>query len=180
MDQPLSRPVRMCLAIALGLLSLFPGHAAGQSVEYQVKAAYLLNFTRFIDWPPDAFEGPDAPLSICILGDDPFGSTLDQIAGGEVVNGHKVTVQRLKRAPMPKSCGVLYVGGQGKQVKIPAGLGPGVLTVGEGGNFIRDGGMIAFIIDDHRVRFEINEAAAESARFRISSKLLSIARAIGK
>jgi len=180
MDQPLSRPVRMCLAIALGLLSLVPCHAAGQSVEYQVKAAYLLNFTRFIDWPPEAFETPDTPLSICILGDDPFGSALDQIAGGEVVNGRKVTVQRVKRAPLPRSCGVLFVGGQAKEVKIPPGLGPGVLTVGEGENFIRDGGMIAFVIDDRRVRFDINETAAENARFRISSKLLSVARMVEK
>ena len=180
MDQSLSRPVCRCLAIALGLVSLFPGRAAGQSVEYQVKAAYLLNFTRFIDWPPEAVATPDAPLSICILGDDPFGSTLDQIAGGEVVNGRKITVQRVKVAPMPKSCGVLFVSRQAKEIKIPPGLGPGVLTVGEGEDFIRAGGMIAFVIDDRRVRFDINQTVAENARFRLSSKLLSVARVVGK
>ena len=88
--------------------------AADEPLEYQVKAAFLLNFTKFIDWPAAAFATPDSPISICILGDDPFGQTLDEIVEGEVVNGRKVIVQRIKRAPPPKSCQVLFVEQVGK------------------------------------------------------------------
>jgi hypothetical protein len=181
MDQPVGRTRQfrgfICLAIMIGLLSQFSARAAAsESLEYQVKAAFLLNFARFIEWPPESFKSSDAPLSICILGEDPFDGSLDQIAGGEVVNGRKVTIQRLGSAPLPASCRVLFIGAHNKDLKIPPDLGPGVLTVGEGEDFIRAGGMIAFVLENRRVRFDINQTAATSAGFKISSKLLSVAR----
>jgi len=173
--------VLLCLFMLDGLTpALFP-QAGGESLEYQVKAAFLLNFTKFIEWPAAAFEAADSPIAICILGEDPFGNALDQILTGEVVNGRKVVAQRLKRAPAPKACQVLFVSKPEKDtLKALPGLGPGILTVGEGESFVREGGMIAFLIENRRVRFDIHETRAESAELKLSSKLLSVARSIEK
>ena len=173
-----SRAIRLIhLAILLGWSSRFFCAAADAPLEYQVKAVFLLNFTKFIEWPAAAFEFPESPVTICILGEDPFGDTINQIVGGEVVSGRKIAVQRIKRLPGPKSCQVLFWGGsEAVPAKPLPDLGPGILTVGEGDSFMREGGMIGFIIDNRRVRFDVNQAAAERAGLKISSKLLSVAR----
>ena len=154
--------------------------AMGQeAAEYPVKAAFLLNFTRFIEWPSEAFENARSPLAICILGDDPFGDTLNQLVKGETVNGRKLVVQRIRRAPPPKSCQVLFVSTSEKDLpKILTGLGPGVLTVGEADGFLRDGGIIAFVIENRRVRFDINQSAAANASLTMSARLLNVARSV--
>ncbi|HXM44851.1 MAG TPA: YfiR family protein [Bryobacteraceae bacterium] len=176
----LSHPaVPVCLAVAFALGLPCSCLAAEEPTEYQVKAAFLLNFTKFIEWPAAAFAASDSPIAICVLGDDPFGSALDQIVAGEVVNGRKVAAQRLKRAPPPKSCQLLFVGGPEKEVsKILPGLGPGVLTIGEGETFVRAGGMVAFVMENRRVRFEINQTAAENAGIKLSSRLLNVAKSV--
>lgn len=170
------------------LLALISGAAgpiptflqAEEPLEYDVKAAFLLNFTKFIEWPAEAFASP-AQISICILGEDSFGSTLDQIVSGEAVNGRKVTVQRIKRPPPPRTCQILFVSKSEKEVaKTLSALGPGVLTVGERETFVREGGMIAFVIEERRVRFDINQGAAEKAGLKLSSKLLGVARSVEK
>jgi hypothetical protein len=165
------------LIIGLCLAHVTRSPAADNSLEYQVKAAFLLNFTKFVEWPATAFEAPDSPLAICILGEDVFGSTLDQIVAGEVVSGRRVTVSRIKGAPAPKTCQVLFVNRPEKEfLSLLPALGPGVLTVGEGQNFVRGGGMIAFVIENRRVRFIANRSAAENAMLKMSSKLLNVAR----
>ena len=143
----------VCLLVTLALLMPVRAVAADERLEYQVKAAFLLNFTKFIEWPASAFDAPDSPIVICILGDDPFGKTLDQIVAGEVVAGRKIVVQRIRRLPPIKSCQELFVYRQEKEVlkTIPA-IGPGVLTIGEGESFVRDGVMIAFVVENRRVR----------------------------
>lgn len=175
------RAVQWLLIFAATLCCAIPSPAADESLEYPVKSAYLLNFTKFVEWPSSAFEGPDSPIAICILGDDPFGATLDQIVAGEAVNNRKVTVLRIKRAPTPKTCQVLFVGRPEKEVaSLISSLEAGILTVGEGENFLRDGGMIAFVIENRRVRFSANQAAAESAGLKISARLLTVARSVKK
>ena len=130
------------------------------ALEYQVKAAFLLNFTKFVEWPATAFADERSPFAICILGEDPFGTALSQMVNGEGVNGRNLVVRRIRRAPEPKSCQVLFVGGSEKDVpNALAETGPGILTVGEGEDFLRDGGMIAFVIENRRVRFDINQRA---------------------
>jgi hypothetical protein len=166
------------LAIAPGVKP-FPCEAADEPLEFQVKAAFLLNFTKFIEWPEAAFGAAGAPITICVTGDDPFGGALDQIVAGEVVNGHKVAAQRIKGAPSSQSCQVVYVSPAEKDIpRLLAGLGPGILTVGEGETFIKDGGMIAFLIENRRVRFSINRGAAENAGLKLSSKLLLVAKSV--
>ncbi len=162
---------------ALSFLLAFPCRAADDSLEYRVKAAFLLNFVKFTEWPSTAFEDATSPLAICVLGDDPFGRSLDQTVEGEVVGGRKIIAPRIKRAPAPKTCQVLFVSKAGKDTAgVLSTLGPGVLAVGEGEGFLREGGMIAFVIEDRRVRFRANQAAAESAGLKLSSKLLSVAK----
>jgi len=183
LDRPGRKPQRnripLIVLLGLALAPALLSQEGTESLEYQVKAAFLLNFTKFIEWPPSAFRQSDSPVSICILGADPFGSTLDRMLSGEAVNGRKVVAQRIKTIPPPKACQALFVGGPERDIgKILPALGPGVLTVGEGQGFIRDGGMIAFVIENRRVRFEINQASAENAGLKLSSKLLSVAKAI--
>jgi len=166
--------ISLCLLLCFGKAA-----AADDSIEYQVKAAFLLNFTKFVEWPADSLGAPGSPITVCILGDDPFGHTLDQIVGGELVNGRKLAVQRIRRTPAPGSCQLLFVSTSEKEIArtLPA-LGPGVLTVGEGESFLRDGGMIAFTIENRRVRFRINQTAAQRYGLKLSSKLLSLARTV--
>jgi len=146
-----------------------------------VKATFLLNFTKFVEWPAAAFEDAASPISICILGDDPFQGILNQLVEGEVVNGRRVTVQKIRRAPSPKSCQILFAGKPEKDLPaVLAAVGPGVLTVGEGPDFLREGGIIAFVVENRRVRFDINQSAAANASLILSSRLLSVARTVEK
>ena len=154
---------------------------AGSLVEYQVKAAFLLNFTKFIDWPPASFANPDSPITICILGKDPFGTVLDEIVQGETVNARKVAIQRISQPAGSQGCQVVYVGEPDKDTaKTLSGFGRGVLTVGEGDRFLRDGGMVALVVDNRRVRFDINQTAATGAGLGLSARLLTVARAVEK
>jgi len=174
----LALSVLICLTLAFW--AAVPGAAFQEPPsEYGVKAAFLLNFTKFVDWPADSFEKPDSPITICILGDDPFGRTLDSMLEGESVNGHKLAMQRIQKAPARRSCQVLFISAIEKsRSKVLKDVGPGVLSVGEYEGFLADGGIMNFVIDNRRVRFDINLAAAERALLRVSSKLLSVARSI--
>ena len=153
---------------------------AESPLEYQVKAAFLLNFTRFVDWPPEAFPNSEAPFTICIYGGDPFGGALERTVEGETVNGRPVAIRRIGLS-QPHACQVVFADRQQKDVsRLLAGLGAGVLTVGETDQFLREGGMIAFHLENRRVRFDINQSAATRAGLRLSSKLLSVARNVEK
>ena len=157
--------------------------AAAESTrpEYDVKAAFLLNFTKFVEWPAESFGDSNSPISICILGKDPFGRTLDDIVQGETVNGRKLAVRRLAQMPASNECQVVYVANTDREAgRGLSNLGAGVLTVGEGDGFIREGGMIGFIVENRRVRFDIKQSAADNAGLKLSSKLLSVARSVQK
>ena len=107
--------LRLCLGALSLLLCLPPSvspafpDADTQPSQYQVEAAFLLNFTKFIDWPPDAFASAEAPFNLCVVGQDPFGDRLERVVGGETVNGRKLTVTRMRRAPAPKTCQIVFV-----------------------------------------------------------------------
>lgn len=155
--------------------------AAEPALEYQVKAAFLLNFTKFIEWPPSAFANAQAPLEICILGKDPFGHVLDDVVQGEVVNGRKIQVRRIAEPPALQTCQVLFVDPALKDLRgILASLAPMVLTVSDGERFTSEGGMIGLVVDNRRVRFDINRTAADNGSLKLSSRLLSVARSVNK
>jgi hypothetical protein len=151
------------------------------SAEYAVKAAFLLNFTRFVEWPPAAFAGPEAPMEVCILGKDPFGRILDDVAEGESVRGHRLVVRRIAQLPTGKTCQTLFIATDVPNVRQTLSeLSSGTLTIGEGKGFLKEGGMIALEVENGRVRFDISQAAAETADLKVSSSLLQIARAVRK
>jgi hypothetical protein len=146
--------------------------------EHHVKAAFLLNFTRFVEWSTAA--DTSEPFHICIYGNDPFGSIIDEIVSEETVSGRKFSVDRLSHNA-PQGCQLLFVPGSEPDVPlILAQTGKGTLTVGEGDQFIRNGGMIALVIENRRVRFDVNLRAAQDAGLRISSRLLKVARWVVK
>jgi len=183
----MAKVIRSCLQRAAILIALTAAlgpmpslRAADQTLEYQVKATYLLNFTKFIEWPPGALGAPDSPFNICILGGDRFGGALEQIVSGEVVAGRKVAIQKIDREPQPGSCQIVFVNDLAEAFRNPSGLGRGVLTVGEGEVFARNGGMIGFVLENRRVTFDINRRAAEAAGIKFSSGLLSVAKSVIK
>jgi hypothetical protein len=149
------------------------------ALEYQVKAAFLYNFTRFISWPSSAFNSPTAPFVIGIVGNDPFGSYLEDIIDQEKVDNHPIIIQRYHDIKDINNCQILYisVSDDNKIKEIIAGVAhQNVLTVGDADKFVKWGGVISFFKDDNKLRVQINMAAAKTAGIEISSKLLKISK----
>jgi len=157
--------------------------ARGQSPpsEYEIKAAFLYNFAKFVDWPPEAFSGPHDPIVLGIVGEDPFGASLDAMVFGKTVNGRGLVVKRISEGPELRSCHILFISASHQKhlARILESLkGSGVLTVGEADRFTESGGAIRFVLDENRVRFEINLDVTARARLKLSSKLLALARRV--
>lgn len=150
-------------------------------VEYQVKAAFLFNFAKFIEWPAKAFSDAGAPLQMGVLGKDPFGDILDSAVQGKTINGRSVVVKRSKDLSDLASCHILFIGPSEKdrvlQILDYSKIS-GTLTVSEIAGFAQKGGMIALVKDGDKVRFEINEGAAKRSGLSVSSKLLKLASAV--
>jgi YfiR/HmsC-like len=144
------------------------------SLEYQVKAAYLFNFTKFVDWPDDAVAS-GAPLSICVAAPNPFGQALEETIKGELVAGRPLTSRVVRDA---NGCHVLFIpeGASAAPLLREVRTRP-VLTIGESDDFLRAGGVVNFVMQDGKVRFEISQEAAARAQLRISSRLLRLALA---
>ena len=166
------------LRTALVLILLLPGVASAQAPEYDLKAVFLFNFAKFVEWPESAFAGERAPLSICVYGQDPFGPTLDAVVQGERVGERSLLVQRPDSLDDLGECHVLFVARSEKgrlgevmeQVK-----GEPVLTVSDTDGFLRAGGIINFILEGSKVRVLIDQEAAERSGLEISSKLMRLA-----
>jgi hypothetical protein len=164
---------------ASGVTSVFP--QSRQVSEYQIKAAFLYNFAKFVEWPPAVSPGANDPMEICVVGEDPFGNILNQSIEGKTVGGHKLMIRQLKPAQDMKGCQVAFISSSEKNhlTSVLEGLkGGGVLTVGETEGFAALGGVINFTMEDDKVHFEINLDAAGRAGLKISSKLLLLARIV--
>jgi YfiR/HmsC-like len=167
------------LLVGVVLGSLVVGMQAESASEYQVKAAFLYNFAKFVEWPPGSFSDASAPLRICVLGRTPFGQELRDITDEKTVNGRKLEVHQVVDLQQARTCHILFIAPADRvQLKqILEGLqGASVLTVGDIKGFAEQGGMINFVLDNDRVLFEVNRKAAEQAGLKISSKLLSVAK----
>lgn len=143
--------------------------------EYDLKAVFLYNFARFVEWPPEAFSTPNAPITICVLGDDPFGPSLYQIVEDEVVGNHSVTARRCRDVSEADGCHILFIARSEADhlTRILSQVsGKSILTVGENDGFAKASGMIRFVLAGNRVRLRINVDAARAAKLTISSKLL--------
>jgi len=166
--------------LILGLL--LATAAQGQSAqEYRVKAAFLLNFARFVEWPPQEFKNATDPIAICVVGQNPFGSALEEAVTGKRVEGRTFLVRQLSSGQPVTGCQLLFVSASERN-RLRAILGEikidGVLTVGDTDTFASEGGMINFKIEAGRVRLQVNVEAAEGAKLRISSTLLSLAQIV--
>lgn len=149
--------------------------------EYQVKAAYLLNFAKFVQWPTNAFETTNAPIIIGVLGENPFEGNLESMIQGKAVCGRPLAVKFFASAKDAglKRCQILFVcQSERKRLNdiVTALKGAGVLTVSELESFLGAGGMFNFIMEANKVRFEVNEAAVKQSGLCVSSKLLNLAR----
>jgi hypothetical protein len=148
--------------------------------EYQIKAAFLYNFAKFIDWPAESFASESAPFTICILGDNPFGKGFDPIRSKTVKN-RPVAVREIDDAASAGGCQVVFISAS-EQPGLRAVLEMlghrSVLTVSDMKGFAQAGGMISFVTEDDKVRFEINLRAANPAKLKISSQLLKLARRV--
>jgi hypothetical protein len=169
----------VCVVLAAGLSAR---NVCAQTVadEYQVKAAYLLNFARFVEWPADVLPA-SAPLEIGIVGDDPFGAAIGDVLRGKSANGHPIHLRHLRWDDVLTSCQIIFISTseEGHLPQILRYLGQNsVLTVSDIDRFSLRGGVIEFRMVGNRVRFDINREPAVAARLSISSKLLSVARAV--
>jgi YfiR/HmsC-like len=154
---------------------------SGQVDEYQVKAAFLYNFAKFVKWPAGAFARPTDPLVICVIGDSAVIRALGSTIAGKAIDGRNLVVRTIADVRQMGVCQILFVSGS-EQQRVPAILAGcktrSVLTVGELEGFAAQGGVINLKLEDGKVRFEINTMAANEQGLQISAKLLSLARIV--
>ncbi len=155
---------------------------AGQSLsEYQVKAAYLFNFLKFVEWPDDPVPDSQGKWVIGFVGDTPIGGELARLVEGKIVLGRELVVKKFRSTDNLRACNILFISDSEKK-RVPLILaalrGSSVMTVGDMDNFIESGGMIQLDVEDTRVRVTIDVGATERAHLKVSSKLLALARAV--
>jgi hypothetical protein len=173
-----------CWLLVLSIASAFgQSFAQSQAVsDYQVKAAYLYNFAKFVEWPAEQFASPTSTFRFCILDDDSFEAALNQIVKGKTVAGRPLAVARIHSPELPPDgCHILFLNSSGRsqwQHVINSLHDSSVLTVGEGKGFVEQGGMVGFVMQDSRIHFEVNHRAATEAGLRISARLLSVAKLV--
>ena len=175
---------RGLLPALLGLLLL--GAASGSraepvSKEYQLKAAFLYNFSKFVSWPQERFSDAGSPIVIAVLGESPFGDELEKIVRERIVNGRAIEVRPIASADDISAVHIVFIPA-GAEPLLKAGSldAPGVLTVGESAAFSARGGIIRFTLVDEKVRFEIDQGSAEKAGLKLSGQLLKLATVVRK
>lgn len=163
------------------MLSCGEGFAQGPT-EYEVKAAYLYNFAKFVDWPSWTFDQTGGAMVLGVYGADPFGSTLERMASHQQVQGRAIVIKRARSFEALGFCHVLFIGSPGQggnwQQTIRSASGSSRLVVGDADDFAQRGGAIGFFIEERRVRFTVNLSATDRAGLKLSSKLLKIANVI--
>ena len=155
------------------------GIAQAPVEEYRVKAAFLFHFVQLVDWPPGTLGDQKNPLTVCTIGKDSFQGDLETTLQGKLIGTHPLHVEHLKPSQEIKNCRVVFIS-DSERVQVPVIIAAlkddAVLSVGESDDFIKQGGMIGFCLDNNKVRFEINVGAADRAKLKISSRLLLLAK----
>lgn len=169
----------LCAALAIGVLASQAARAQAQapSVEAAVKATYLYKFAPFVEWPAGTFASPSDPLVICTVGSDAVAGLVDEAVRGQAIGGHPIDVLHLSAVPRQAPCHVLYVASRGAAAAAALGSvrGTPVLTVTDAAGDTATTGIVNFVVQDNRVRFEIDLRAAAENHLVISSKLLNLA-----
>jgi hypothetical protein len=149
--------------------------------ENQIKAGFLFNFTKFVEWPPDAFLDSRVPIVLGVVGDSPITDLVTEAAMGKTVNGRAVIVRKIKEGQDVRGCHILFVSSSeekhGTRI-LESTRGSSVLTVGETSGFADSGGVINFFVEGNKVRLEINLEAATRSRLKISAKVIAVARLV--
>ncbi len=169
-------------AMAAQLLAAPSSAASPAALEYQVKATFLYNFTKFVQWPSDSLASSGEPFEVGVVGSNPFGSYLAESMEGQYVHGRPVRVVEFRGPSDVRPCAIIFVpdAAGDRLADIAARIkGSPVLLIGESPGFAERGGAINFILVQNKVRFEINPAVARTAGLQISAKLLAIATVVG-
>jgi YfiR/HmsC-like len=177
-----SRPWFMAIAIAWVLVAVPCLQAqSSKPTDYDVKAAYLYNFGHFVEWPANVSLAQTESFTVCVLGQDPFGPVLDATLAGETIAGKRVAAKRIFTLDESGSCQILFLS-SAEEARfnsiIKALSKQAVLTVSDMPEFAKRGGMIQFVLEGKRVRFEINLAAVQHAGLSVSSELLKVATTV--
>jgi hypothetical protein len=170
------------IAIAWGLVAVPGAHAqSAKPTDYEVKAAYLYNFGRFVEWPVKITAAQAGAFSICVLGEDPFGPALDATLAGEKIGNQKVVARRISSPQESIDCQILFISASeaNRLNKIIDSLDKtAVLTVSDIPHFSQHRGMIQLMLEGSRIRFEVNLTATQRAGLTLSSELLKVATAV--
>lgn len=172
----------LLLAAALLAIPAQLAWSASETSEAEIKIAYLYNFARYVKWPESAFASDDAPILICVLGDDSFASEAKGIIGSRRVGEHGVQVVTRPAVEQTSNCHILYIpaSASAQHSEVISNLGSqSVFTVSESAGFARSGGVANFIREDRKIRFEINRKAASKAGLKVSARLLRVAKVVG-
>lgn len=179
--------IRTCwIALGMGLLTPLCRSAVADAQaisEYQVKAAYLYSFAKFVEWPAGTFKNAMDPIRLCILNDKSFQAQLNQIAENRQIAGHPVLVTLVQDGKQSRGCQELFISSSQSRetMQIVDSLrGASVLTVGETDDFVEQGGIINFVVFGEHVQFQVNQKAATQAGLHMSSQLLSVAKRVFK
>lgn len=190
---PQARHFRLCFAplqtagwfllvlAAVVILSSSGAAQADQPSEYEVKAAFLFNFTKFVEWPDGSFDDPHSPIVIGIVGDDPFGDSLVHIISGQKAQGRPIVIVKYRRGDDLRRCHILFISDSERPHtrQLLAGLRDvAILTVSDIDGFAEAGGAMQFVMQENRVHFVANLDAATQSKLHVSAKLLALARVI--
>jgi hypothetical protein len=163
------------------LLAYLPVCGGQSPTEFQVKAAYLFNFLKFVEWPDDPGADPHGKWVVGFVGETPIGGELTRLVEGKNVLGRDLQVKNFQTTDNLRACHILFIS-ESEKKRLPAILtvlrGSSVLTVADMDNFIGSGGMVQFVVEDARVRVAIDVGATTRARLKVSSKLLLIAHVV--
>ncbi len=184
-----SGPTRACSKLCLGvvlvalLIVICPkvSNAQSQVDEYRLKAAFLFHFAQFVEWPPEALGNADNPFVICVVGEDPFHGDLEGTVEGKYIAARVVRIRHFKQFQEGQGCHMVFVDRKDEgtvPLRMLALRKTPVLTVGESDDFLQQGGIIRMFIEDRKLRFEINQGAAEIANLKVSSRLLLLAKTV--
>jgi hypothetical protein len=170
----------LTVAMVLGLG--WSSYTAAQTVsEYEVKAAYIYNLAKFVEWPARSFRNASAPMRFCVLQDRFFEVELDGIVRGKSIAGRPIEVVLVRDADQSRNCQILFIhSAQNREIRYIAEVlrEAGVLTIGESEGFLEEGGMINFVLQDRRIQLEVNHRAANESGLYVSSRLLKVARRV--
>lgn len=171
----------LLVAAVIPIAAVPPAMAQGRAAEYHVKAAFLLNFARFVEWPFECMPASSSPLVIGVVGADPFGGELQERLRGRFVEGHPIQLRHLQWNEPLTECHILFISASEREHLLQILLSvrrKSVLTVSDMERFCLGGGMIELVMVGDRVRFDIHWNAAVAANLKVSAKLLSVARVV--